>query len=108
MSRQNGHVPAYRLHKASGQARAILNHQHVYLGKYGSAESREKDSRLISEMNANGDLAANTTAGTSPRLPFSVDELILDYWRFANTHFVKDGKPTATVVLPDKAGTTAK
>ena len=41
MSRKNGHVPAYRLHKPSGQARVIVNREHIYLGKFGSAESRE-------------------------------------------------------------------
>ncbi len=29
-------VPAYRLHKPSGQVRVIVNGQHVYLGKYDS------------------------------------------------------------------------
>ena len=46
MPRNNGHVPAYRLHKPSGQARVIINHEHIYLGKFGSAESREKYARL--------------------------------------------------------------
>jgi len=32
-------VPNYRLHKPSGQARVIINGQHVYLGEFGSAES---------------------------------------------------------------------
>ena len=32
-------VPAYRLHKPSGQARAIVDGRHVYLGKFNSAET---------------------------------------------------------------------
>ena len=27
---QNGHAPAYRLHKPSGQARVIINREHIY------------------------------------------------------------------------------
>jgi hypothetical protein len=49
MPRRNGHVPAYRLHKPSGQARVIVGGEHFYLGKYGSPESREEYARLVSE-----------------------------------------------------------
>jgi hypothetical protein len=34
--------PAYRERKPSGQARVIVNGRHVYLGKYGSEESKQK------------------------------------------------------------------
>ncbi len=47
MPKRNGHVPAYRLHKPSGQARVIIDGKHVYLGGYGSPESREKYARLL-------------------------------------------------------------
>ena len=50
MPKKNGHVPAYCLHKPSGQARVIINHEHIYLGKFGFAESREKYARLIAEL----------------------------------------------------------
>jgi hypothetical protein len=42
-------VPAYALHKPSGQARVILDGRHIDIGPHGSAASREKYSRLISE-----------------------------------------------------------
>jgi hypothetical protein len=42
-------VPSYRLHKASGQARTIVNGRHVYLGKYGSPESRQQYARILAE-----------------------------------------------------------
>jgi hypothetical protein len=66
MPRKNGHVPAYRLHKPSGQARAIINHEHVYLGKFGSVESREKYARLIAERNANGGSSSGPPARPYP------------------------------------------
>ena len=50
MPRRTGHVPSYRLHKPSGQARVIINGRHVYLGPYGSEESREKYARLVAEL----------------------------------------------------------
>jgi hypothetical protein len=42
-------VPTYRLHKPSGQARVIVNGEHIYLGPFGSPESQEKYARLIAE-----------------------------------------------------------
>ncbi|HQX49804.1 MAG TPA: hypothetical protein PLR25_07845, partial [Planctomycetaceae bacterium] len=38
-----------RIHKASGQARTIVNGRHVYLGKFGSLESRQKYARILAE-----------------------------------------------------------
>lgn len=95
---RNGHVPAYRLHRASGQARVIVNHEHIYLGKYGSAESREKYGRLVAELSSNGRAAAlipgNGRRGESTT---PINELILAYWQFAQGHYLKDGKPTGTL-----------
>jgi len=73
MPRRNGHVPSYRLHKPSGQARVIINGEHIYLGQYGSAESREKYARLIAEMPANGDSASGADA--SLQRPATVNRL---------------------------------
>ena len=50
MPRRNGHVPTYRLHKPSGQARVIINGEHIYLGQVRLPESREKYARLIAEL----------------------------------------------------------
>jgi hypothetical protein len=49
MPRRNGHIPAYRPRKPSGQARVIINHGRIYLGKFGSVQSRAKYARLIAE-----------------------------------------------------------
>ena len=40
MPRRSPHVPAYRLHKPSGQARVIIDGEHVYLGVYGTQKAR--------------------------------------------------------------------
>ena len=51
MPSQSAHVPpAYRLHKSSGRARVIVAGRQIYLGPYGSPESREKYARLIAEI----------------------------------------------------------
>ena len=48
MSRRSS-VPAYTHHRASGQARVRIAGRDVYLGLYGSAESRERYARIIAE-----------------------------------------------------------
>ena len=94
MPRKRSHVPSYRLHKPSGQARVIINGEHIYLGKYGSRESREKYSRLIAELAAMAapDSIAPDARGCIQNL--TIDELLLAYWRFAETYYSKDGEPT--------------
>lgn len=42
-------VPAYKLHKATGQARVIIDGRHRYLGPFGSPESFERYARLVAE-----------------------------------------------------------
>ena len=42
-------VPSYRRHKASGQAIVTLGGKMIYLGRYGSAESRAEYTRVIAE-----------------------------------------------------------
>ncbi len=41
-------IPAYCLHKASGQAYVKLDGKRYYLGKHGSPESHRKYAELIS------------------------------------------------------------
>lgn len=98
MVRWRSHVPAYRLHKPSGQARVIVRGEHKYLGKFGSDESRENYARLIAELNASCGPGGFPPAGReTDRPPLSVDHLILAYWRFAKSHYVKDGSPTREI-----------
>lgn len=93
-------VPAYKLHKPSGQARVILDGRHVYLGPHGCAESREKYARLIAEQfrPGGGDEAVSSTAIAGRNYPdLSINEMLLRYTDFAERYYVKDGKPTHEV-----------
>jgi hypothetical protein len=47
-------TPKYRLHKGSGQALVQINGERIYLGKYGSQESKEKYRRRVAEFLAGG------------------------------------------------------
>ena len=94
MSRQTTHVPAYRLHKPSGQARVIIQGRHVYLGSYGSPESREKYARVIAELATDHGSNGHSSSSTRCSAAILINELILAYWQFAKRYYVKDGEPT--------------
>jgi integrase len=84
------HVPAYKLHKASGQARVIIGGKHHYLGPYGSQASRERYGRLVAEFAAGGGVIVAQPAGE----PFLTVQLAAAYWQFAEGYYQKDGKPS--------------
>jgi integrase len=87
-------VPSYRLHKPSGLARAIVDGKHVYLGVYGSEESRVAYAKLIAELVGNP-LAQLPPSRFGDQFPdISINEMLVRYLDFAREHYSKDGKPT--------------
>ena len=90
----NVRVPRYRFHKASGQALVEIKGRHIYLGKFDSPDSREKYRRLIAEFMSNNKQGAEE--GTTSKL--KIEELILQYFRFAKTYYVKNGVPTDEII----------
>ena len=68
--------PSYVKHKASGQAVVYQNGRTVYLGKYGSAASKEAYKRLVAEWTLTGGLSDS-------RQEITVVELIVAYLDFA-------------------------
>ena len=94
-------VPAYGLHRPTGQARVILNGRHVYLGRYGSPDSWEKYHRLVAEQFARP--FAPSTLPSAQCSELTIIELIAAYWRFAENYYVKDGSPTDHLHLVRRA-----
>jgi integrase len=94
MPRNSGHVPAYRLHKLSCQARVILDGRHIYLGPYGSDESREKYAKLITQPNDSTNESEKPAELHNGLSDLSVNELILSYWQYAKVYYSKEGKHT--------------
>jgi hypothetical protein len=91
--------PKYRLHKGSGQALVQINGERIYLGKYNTEESKEEYRRLVAEFLASEQRPRIDGSGVFGRLPpISINELILTYWRFANSYYLKNGKPAGTLV----------
>ena len=92
MSATTLRTPSYRHHKPSGQAVVTLDGRDVYLGRYGTPQSRAEFDRLLAEWLSNGRrLPAPASAhGTD----LSVNELALVYLGFADGYYTKRGKPT--------------
>jgi hypothetical protein len=81
------HLPKYRLHKGSGQALIQINGHRIYLGTYNSPESKEKYRRYINQLVTSGSTIEIIGPDKSP----TINSLILEYYRFAQTYYVKNG-----------------
>lgn len=101
--------PAYQLHRRSGQAVVTIDGRSIYLGKHGTAKSREAYRRLTGEWKER----ANQPSGE--KYSASLLDLIVGYLHFATQYYRKDGKPTnelrmiktALKIVPRLYGRTA-
>src|SRR5262249_62380334 len=85
--------PSYRFHKARRCAVVTIAGKDHSLGAYDSPESWEKYHRLVAEWFARG---GNPPPPDEPEAArFTVNELILRYWRFVRDYYVKEGRPTS-------------
>jgi integrase len=87
------HHPSYRFHKARNCAVVTLDGRDHYLGAHGSPASLEKYHRLVAEWLAHH-AKPPTLAETAVSKP-TIDDLVLAYWRFVTSYYVKDGRPTS-------------
>ncbi|MAT70674.1 MAG: integrase [Planctomycetaceae bacterium] len=81
--------PKYCRHKASGQAVVCIRGRDVYLGKHGSAASKELYRRLIAEYLLTG----GVTTASDPQ-DITVNEVLAAFIRHAKGYYRKGGKPT--------------
>lgn len=83
--------PGYLLHKSTGQARVRIGGKDLYLGEYGSPESRDRYDELIREwFSQQGDVDG---------VSLKIDDLALLYLQHAEQHYRKDGEPTSELQL---------
>lgn len=75
LGHRNRKPPKYRLHKPSGRAYVEIEGKAIYLGKHGSAESRERYARTIAEWEQRGGIRDPRSTGT-----LTVAELCVAYW----------------------------
>ena len=86
-------LPKYRLHKGSGQALIQIEGRRIYLGPYNSPESKEKYRQYIAQLAA----PSSTVQDCQPDDPLLINALILRYYRYAKTYYVKNGQQTDEV-----------
>jgi integrase len=92
-------VPAYRLHKQSGQAVVTLpdglgRRRDVLLGEFGTPASRQEYARVVAEWEANGRHVP--CAGGARAADLSINELLLNYIQFCEAYYRHgDGTPTS-------------
>lgn len=93
---RNARIPAYTLHKPTGQARVRVNGKDHYLGQYGSVESRRLYGELIARLASGVDVSAMKfgAGATIEAGEVTVNELCLAFMRHAATHYVKNGQET--------------
>ena len=87
-------VPSYRLHRPSGQAIVTLSGKEFYLGKWQSEESQQEYQRLVSEWLAS-DMRLPVGEKDKPQNALTVNQVVLAFWRHAESYYVKNGKPTS-------------
>src|SRR5262245_17302076 len=90
-------VPKYRLHKTTGLAKVRLSGRDVYLGKYGTPESRARYRKVVAEWLASCRLEPAGPRDPDPKSPPTINELVLAYLDFAKQYYVRDGAPTGEV-----------
>ena len=104
-------IPKYRLHKASGQALVAIDGKRIYLGKYGTAASREKYRRLVAEWlteTSPTPADANAPCKASSASDISINEMILAYWHYAEGYYVDESWEPTKELLNLKAALQRK
>lgn len=89
-------VPAYCHHKASGKAVVRLNGKDIYLGPFGSPESHDEYQRAITlwRLNAASNEEERPRRILEAGFDLSIANVLLRYKTFAESYYVKNGKPT--------------
>ncbi len=85
-------LPKYRRHKGSGQAVVTVAAKVLYLGPWRSKASYLAYDQAVSDWIAAG---RPRNLEQSNSLPITV--LVLNYWQYAQSYYVQDGRPTGSL-----------
>ena len=115
MSNRIPKPPAYCRHAATGLAFVKLAGKFIYLGPYGSLDSKAAYERRVTEWRAGGRAFVHATRNRR-RAGWSVNELLVAYWQFAQGFYARPSDGAAgtelekvrhsIVLLKDLYGTT--
>lgn len=90
-------IPTYGHHKPTGQARCYVAGKSVYLGKYGSEESRIRFGEIVAKIISGRPVDPFVTKTADPEAGLTINELVLAFRRHAATHYVKNGVQTSEI-----------
>jgi integrase len=95
MTKPAQRFPKYRHYKPKDLAVVRIDGRDIYLGKYNSAESREKYKRVIAEWLTTGTAPQPAASNVADPGGPTVNEVILAFLRHANDFYRRaDGTPT--------------
>lgn len=100
MSRPRSSVPRYLHHKATGRAFVFVRGENdarkpVYLGPYGSSESKRAYARIVAGCQAGQTPQAAAVVGTEP----TIADLVIEFMKHAAKHYRRpDGTTTNELV----------
>jgi len=92
-------VPKYGRHKPSGQAIVRINGRMIYLGPFGSKESKDRYKQAVAKWADDQDRSPTLPAPAADPLPESsttLVELLAAYIDHAEGYYRKNGQPTGT------------
>lgn len=92
-------TPKYRHYKPKNLGVVRIKGHDQYLGRYNSPESWERYHRLIAEWLASGRQSLPQPTDKADESPpsLSINDLILAYWQYAKTYYVRNGAPTREI-----------
>lgn len=97
-------VPAYSLHKARGLACCKVEGRRVYLGKYGSPESRTAYAKVVASVMAGLPVDVGTAKSDAPAKPsLTVRQLGAKFVAYSRDYYSRNGRPTSEAGLIEKA-----
>ena len=89
-------IPKYCFHAPTGQAYVRIRGRTIYLGKHGTAASREAYGKAIAEFSASRSKAAIANRVSATDL--TIVELCSAYLDFAEGYYTKNGQPSHWLV----------
>jgi integrase len=87
-------LPEYKLHKSSGRAYVRIDGRFVYLGKYGSPESRSAFASVVADVLAERPVVAPRPRAGGAAPSMTVRQLSERYNDYADGYYRRDGIPT--------------
>jgi hypothetical protein len=96
-------VPAYRRHKASNRAYVFMNGRRIYLGRFGSEESKAEYRRILNELDSSPTRGVASSMPLKPTSDLTIAELGLAYVDHTDAYYRKpNGEPTTEAALVER------